>query len=135
MIIMSRFTQNLMYAVIFAAIFAACIHFFTFNKNDEAKGVYLANTEIDLPDTKPSDVKVYNLRYKSDTEGSIGMIRTSIHVNNKKDFQKLCDKDLNKAIDIAAQNGVHEIKYVCLYPEGQVDELSNVSLQAYAFRD
>jgi hypothetical protein len=135
MTIMSRFTQNFMYAVIFVAIFAACIYFFTFNKNYEAKGVYLPNTEIDLPDIKPSDVKVYNLRYRSDTEGSIGLIRTSIHVNNEKDFQKLCDKDLNKAIELAAQNGVDEIKYACLYPEGQIDQLSSVSLQAYAFRD
>lgn len=132
---MSRFTQNFMYAVIFVAIFAACIYFFTFNKNYEAKGVYLPNTEIDFPNTKPSDIRVYNLRYKSDTEGSIGMIRTSIHVNSEKDFQKLCDKDLNKAIELAAANGVHEIKYACLYPEGQIDQLSSVSLQAYAFRD
>ena len=135
MAIMSRFTQNFMYAVIFVAIFVVCIYFFTFNKNYEAKGVYLPNTEIDLPDTKPSDVKVYNLRYKSDTEGSIGMIRTSIHVNDEKDFQKLCDKDLIKAIKLAAENGVDEIKYACLYPEGQIDQLSSVSLQAYAFRD
>ena len=135
MIVMSRFTQNLMYAVIFLAIFAACIYFFTFNKSYEAKGVYLPNTEIDLPSTDRNNVKVYNLRYQSDTEGSIGMIRTSIHVNNEKDFQKLCDKDLDKAIKLAAENGVDEIKYACLYPEGQIDQLSSVSLQAYAFRD
>ena len=132
---MSRFTQNLSYMVVFVAIFAACIYFFTFNKSYEAKGVYLPNTEIDLPSTDRNNVKVYNLRYQSDTEGSIGMIRTSIHVNNEKDFQKLCDKDLEKAIELAAENGADEIKYVCLYPEGQIDQLSGVSLQAYAFRD
>ncbi len=131
---MSRLTQNLMYAVILVAIFAACIYFFTFNKNYEAKGVYLPSKEIDLPDAKPNEVKVYNLRYRSDTEGAIGMIRTSIHVNNEKDFQKLCNKDLNKAIELAAANGAHEIKYTCLYPEGQIDQLSSVSLLAYAFR-
>ena len=124
-----------MYVVVFVAIFAACIYFFTFNKNYEAKGVYLPNTEIDLPSTKPSDVKIYNLRYRSDTEGSIGMIRTSIHVSDEKDFQKLCDKNLKKAVELAAQNSVDEIKYACLYPEGQINELSSVSLQAYAFRN
>ena len=132
---MSRLTQNLIYAVIFVTIFFICTYFFTFNKNYEVKGVYLPNTEIELPNTDPNNIKAYNLRYQSDTEGSIGIIRAFIHVGDEKDFQKLCDKDLNKAIELAAKNGAHEIKYACRYPEGQIDELSNVSLEAYAFRN
>lgn len=89
----------------------------------------------ELPATKPSDVRIFNLRYQSETKDNIGQVRTSIHVNDEKDFQKLCDKNLAKAVVLAAQNGAHEIKYVCLYPEGQINELSSVQLRGYAFRD
>lgn len=132
---MSKFNQNLMYAIIAIVVFALCIYFFTFSKDYEAKGVYLPNKEIDLPSIKPDDVEVDNLRYESETKDSIGMIRTFIHVEDEKDFQKLCEKDLDKAVEIAAENGAGKIKYACFHAENQTDPLSSVSLQAYAFKD
>ena len=132
---MGRFQQNLMYAVILVIIFAVYIYFFTSNNEAETKEVYLPKYSDELPPTDPSQVRVYNLQYQGDTQGNIGQVRTSTHVSNEKDFQKLCDKDLKEAIKLAAQHGAHEIKYICLYPEGQINELSSVQLRGYAFRD
>lgn len=132
---MGRLQQNLIYAVILVVIFVVCIYFFTFNRKYEVKGVFLPVYSSELPKTDPNNIRVFNLRYESDTKGNIGQIRTSVHVSNQKDFQKLCDENLHKAIQLAADNGANEIKYVCLYPEGQIGELSSVSLRAYAFRD
>ncbi|MED7789315.1 hypothetical protein [Francisella sp. 19X1-34] len=132
---MGRLQQNLMYAIILVVIFVICIYLFTFNRSYEVKGIYLPAYSTKLPPTNPNKMKVFNLRYQSDTEGNIGQIRTSIHVNNQKDFQSLCDENLHKAILLAADNGADEIKYVCLFPEGQINELSSVSLRAYAFRN
>ncbi len=132
---MGRLQQNLMYATILVVIFVICIYLFTFNRNYEVKGIYLPAYSTKLPPTNPNKMKVFNLRYQSDTEGNIGQIRTSIHVSNQKDFQNLCDENLHKAILLAADNGADEIKYVCLFPEGQINELSSVSLRAYAFRN
>ena len=127
--------QNFMYIMIIIVIFITCIYFFTFNEKYEPKGVYLPNSEIDLPAIELSKVKFYDLRYHSDTEGAIGIIRTSIHVSNKKDFQNLCDINLKKAVELAALNGADEIKYVCIYPHGKINQLSSVFLEAYASRN
>lgn len=132
---MGRLQQNLMYTVILIVMFIICIYFFTFNRKYEVKGIFLPAHSAILPATNPSKIRVFNLRYESDTEGNIGQVRTSVHVSNQKDFQKLCDKNLYKAMNLAAANGANEIKYVCLYPQGQINELSSVSLRAYAFRD
>lgn len=132
---MGRLQQNLMYAIILVVIFVICIYFFTFNRSYEVQGVFLPAYSTKMPATDPSKIRVFNLRYESDTKDNIGQVRTSVHVSNQKDFQKLCDENLYKAIKLAAANGANEIKYVCLYPQGQINELSSVSLRAYAFRD
>ncbi|AIT08750.1 membrane protein [Candidatus Francisella endociliophora] len=132
---MSRFQQNLMYAVILLIVFGLSVYFFTFKKDYETKGVFLPKYSAELPAVDPSKVRVFNLQYQSDTKGNIGQVRTSTHVAEEKDFQKLCDRNLQEAVKLAAEHGAHEIKYVCLYPEGQINELSSVQLRAYAFRD
>ncbi|KEI35691.1 hypothetical protein FRA_29c03150 [Francisella sp. W12-1067] len=132
---MSRFNQNVMYIVVIIAVFVTCIYFFTSNNDYETKGIFLPEYSVKLPKVDPNSVKIYNLRYQSDAEGAVGLIRVSTHTTNRDNFTKLCDRNLKKAVELAAENGVDEIKYICLYPEGQLDELSNVSLQAYAFRN
>lgn len=132
---MSRFQQNLMYAVIIVIIFVSCVFYFTVDNKPETKGVFLPKYSAELPSIDPDEVRVFNLQYKSQTKGNISQVRTSTHVSDEKDFQKLCDRDLHKAVKLAAAHGAHEIKYVCLYPEGQINELSSVQLRAYAFRD
>ena len=132
---MNRLTQNLMYVVIFLIIFAGSVFYFTHHTIYSVKGVYLSRYNVSIPPTNPKDVRVYNLHYTNESDGSIGTIRTSIHVDNEKDYNELCEKNIHKAIEIAAKNGVHEIKYICIYPEGDLNQLSSVSLLAYAFRD
>ncbi|BCD91064.1 hypothetical protein fh0823_12030 [Francisella halioticida] len=124
-----------MYAIILVIMFVICIYFFTFNRKYEVKGIFLPVYSKKLPPTDPNKIRVFNLGYESDIKGNIGQVRTSIHVSNQKYFQELCDKNLYKAMKLAAENGANEIKYVCLYPQGQINELSSVSLRAYAFRD
>ncbi|AJC48923.1 hypothetical protein IB642_03610 [Allofrancisella guangzhouensis] len=131
---MSRLSQNIMYAVIIIAVFAICVYFFASNKNYETKGIFLSKYSVELPKVDPDNVRIYNLRYQDDAKGSVGLIRVATHTTNKDDFTELCDRNLKKAVELAAKNGTDEIKYICLYPEGPLDELSNVSLQAYAFR-
>jgi hypothetical protein len=132
---MSRFSQNLMYAVIILVVFVICVYFFILPQSYQVKGVFLPKYSAQLPATNPESIKVFNLHYQSETQGNIGQIRTSIHIDNEADFQKLCQENLASAVKIAAKHGAHEIKYVCLYPEGQLNELSSVQLRAYAFRD
>lgn len=88
-----------------------------------------------MPATDPKQVRIFNLRYQTDTQDSIGEIRVVIGVDQERYFQKLCNENIREAVKLAAQNGAHEIKYVCLFPEGQITELSSVQLRAYAFRD
>ena len=132
---MSRFSQNLMYVGVLVVVFISCVYFFLSKNIPEPKGIYLPKYSAELPQTDPSQVRVYNLLYQSDTQGNIGQIRTLIHVSSEKDFQKLCDKNLKEAVKLAAQHGAHEMKYICLYPEGQINELSSVQLRGYAFGD
>ncbi|MBK2093678.1 Francisella virulence factor A [Francisella philomiragia] len=132
---MSRFSQNLMYVGILFIVFISCIYFFVSKNIPEPKGVYLPKYSAKLPATDPKQVRIFNLRYQTDTQDSIGEIRVVIGVDQERDFQKLCNENIREAVKLAAQNGAHEIKYVCLFPEGQITELSSVQLRAYAFRD
>ncbi|MEY8767347.1 Francisella virulence factor A [Francisella philomiragia] len=132
---MSRFSQNLMYVGILFIIFISCIYFFVSKNTPEPKGIYLPKYSAKLPATDPKQVRIFNLRYQTDTQDSIGEIRVVIAVDQERDFQKLCNQNIREAVKLAAQNGAHEIKYVCLFPEGQITELSSVQLRAYAFRD
>ncbi|QLE78430.1 hypothetical protein FLM55_01210 [Francisella sp. Scap27] len=132
---MSRFVQNIMYIAIILLIFGGSIFYFTHGSTYNVKGVYLPKYSVTPPATSPNEVRVYNLHYKSESDNSIGTIRTSVHAENKKEFNKLCEANIAKAVDIAARNGVHEIKFVCIYPEGELNELSSVSLLSYTFRD
>ncbi|AJI54310.1 Francisella virulence factor A [Francisella philomiragia] len=132
---MSRFGQNLMYVGILAVVFISCIYFFVSKNIPEPKGIYLPKYSAKLPATDPKQVRIFNLRYQTDTQDSIGEIRVVIGVDQERDFQKLCNENIREAVKLAAQNGAHEIKYVCLFPEGQITELSSVQLRAYAFRD
>ncbi|EET21569.1 Francisella virulence factor A [Francisella philomiragia] len=132
---MSRFSQNLMYVGILFIVFISCIYFFVSKNIPEPKGVYLPKYSAKLPATDPKQVRIFNLRYQTDTQDSIGEIRVVIGVDQERDFQKLCNQNIREAVKLAAQNGAHEIKYVCLFPEGQITELSSVQLRAYAFRD
>ncbi|MBK2295700.1 Francisella virulence factor A [Francisella philomiragia] len=132
---MSRFSQNLMYVGILFIIFISCIYFFVSKNTPEPKGIYLPKYSAKLPATDPKQVRIFNLRYQTDTQDSIGEIRVVIGVDQERDFQKLCNQNIREAVKLAAQNGAHEIKYVCLFPEGQITELSSVQLRAYAFRD
>ncbi|MBK2025126.1 hypothetical protein AB9G23_05000 [Francisella philomiragia] len=132
---MSRFSQNLMYVGILFIVFISCIYFFVSKNIPEPKGVYLPKYSAKLPATDPKQVRIFNLRYQTDTQDSIGEIRVVVGVDQERDFQKLCNENIREAVKLAAQNGAHEIKYVCLFPEGQITELSSVQLRAYAFRD
>ncbi|MBK2020038.1 hypothetical protein IB633_08775 [Francisella philomiragia] len=132
---MSRFSQNLMYIGILFIVFISCIYFFVSKNIPEPKGVYLPKYSAKLPATDPKQVRIFNLRYQTDTQDSIGEIRVVVGVDQERDFQKLCNQNIREAVKLAAQNGAHEIKYVCLFPEGQITELSSVQLRAYAFRD
>ncbi|MBY7733508.1 hypothetical protein [Francisella philomiragia] len=132
---MSRFSQNLMYVGILFIVFISCIYFFVSKNTPEPKGIYLPKYSAKLPATDPKQVRIFNLRYQTDTQDSIGEIRVVIGVDQERDFQKLCNENIREAVKLAAQNGTHEIKYVCLFPEGQITELSSVQLRAYAFRD
>ncbi|MBK2095103.1 hypothetical protein IB680_05365 [Francisella philomiragia] len=132
---MSRFSQNLMYVGISFIVFISCIYFFVSKNIPEPKGVYLPKYSAKLPATDPKQVRIFNLRYQTDTQDSIGEIRVVVGVDQERDFQKLCNENIREAVKLAAQNGAHEIKYVCLFPEGQITELSSVQLRAYAFRD
>ena len=131
---MSRFKQNFLYILISAIIFAGFYYYFANNKY-ETKGIFLSNISVKMPAVDVDNVRVYNLRYRSDAKGSVGIIRTSTHVSSSTEFKELCDKDLKKALELASENGINEIKYLCMYPEGKIDALSNVSLLAYVFRD
>lgn len=124
-----------MYVGILFIIFISCIYFFVSKNIPEPKGVYLPKYSAKLPATDPKQVRIFNLRYQTDTQDSIGEIRVVIGVDQERDFQKLCNQNIREAVKLAAQNGAHEIKYVCLFPEGQITELSSVQLRAYAFRD
>ncbi|KFJ43620.1 hypothetical protein DR78_1900 [Francisella philomiragia] len=124
-----------MYVGILFIIFISCIYFFVSKNIPEPKGIYLPKYSAKLPATDPKQVRIFNLRYQTDTQDSIGEIRVVIGVDQERDFQKLCNQNIREAVKLAAQNGAHEIKYVCLFPEGQITELSSVQLRAYAFRD
>ncbi|AJI55265.1 hypothetical protein LA56_358 [Francisella philomiragia] len=124
-----------MYVGILFIVFISCIYFFVSKNIPEPKGVYLPKYSAKLPATDPKQVRIFNLRYQTDTQDSIGEIRVVIGVDQERDFQKLCNENIREAVKLAAQNGAHEIKYVCLFPEGQITELSSVQLRAYAFRD
>ncbi len=124
-----------MYVGILAVVFISCIYFFVSKNIPEPKGIYLPKYSAKLPATDPKQVRIFNLRYQTDTQDSIGEIRVVIGVDQERDFQKLCNENIREAVKLAAQNGAHEIKYVCLFPEGQITELSSVQLRAYAFRD
>ncbi|AJI75086.1 hypothetical protein BZ13_171 [Francisella philomiragia subsp. philomiragia ATCC 25015] len=124
-----------MYVGILFIVFISCIYFFVSKNIPEPKGVYLPKYSAKLPATDPKQVRIFNLRYQTDTQDSIGEIRVVIGVDQERDFQKLCNQNIREAVKLAAQNGAHEIKYVCLFPEGQITELSSVQLRAYAFRD
>ncbi|AFJ43882.1 Francisella virulence factor A [Francisella orientalis] len=132
---MSRFSQNLMYVGILFIVFISGIYFFVSKNIPEPKGIYLPKYSAKLPATDPKQVRIFNLRYQTDTQDSIGEIRVVIGVDQERYFQKLCNENIREAVKLAAQNGAHEIKYVCLFPEGQITELSSVQLRAYAFRD
>ncbi|GAB4224622.1 MAG: hypothetical protein Kow0076_7430 [Francisella sp.] len=132
---MSRLQQNVMYIVILLLVFVACVYFFVPNHKVEAKAIYLPNISVDYPAVDPSEVKTYPLRYQSDMQGNIGQVRSLIYVHNEQDFQSLCDKNLQEAIKLAAQHGANIIKYICLYPEGQINDLSSVQLRGYTFRE
>ncbi|MEY8702316.1 hypothetical protein AB4F11_04735 [Francisella philomiragia] len=132
---MSRLSQNLMYVGILFIVFISCIYFFVSTNVPEPKGIYLSKYSAKLPATDPKQVRIFNLRYQTDTQNSIGEIRVVIGVDQERDFQKLCNENIREAVKLAAQNGAHEIKYVCLFPEGQITELSSVQLRGYAFRD
>lgn len=124
-----------MYVGILFIVFISCIYFFVSKNIPEPKGVYLPKYSAKLPATDPKQVRIFNLRYQTDTQDSIGEIRVVVGVDQERDFQKLCNENIREAVKLAAQNGAHEIKYVCLFPEGQITELSSVQLRAYAFRD
>ncbi|AJI47784.1 hypothetical protein BF30_72 [Francisella philomiragia] len=124
-----------MYIGILFIVFISCIYFFVSKNIPEPKGVYLPKYSAKLPATDPKQVRIFNLRYQTDTQDSIGEIRVVVGVDQERDFQKLCNQNIREAVKLAAQNGAHEIKYVCLFPEGQITELSSVQLRAYAFRD
>jgi len=124
-----------MYVGILFIVFISCIYFFVSKNTPEPKGIYLPKYSAKLPATDPKQVRIFNLRYQTDTQYSIGEIRVVIGVDQEKDFQKLCNENIRETVKLAAQNGAHEIKYVCLFPEGQITELSSVQLRAYAFRD
>lgn len=124
-----------MYVGISFIVFISCIYFFVSKNIPEPKGVYLPKYSAKLPATDPKQVRIFNLRYQTDTQDSIGEIRVVVGVDQERDFQKLCNENIREAVKLAAQNGAHEIKYVCLFPEGQITELSSVQLRAYAFRD
>ncbi|MBK2029073.1 hypothetical protein IB655_03550 [Francisella noatunensis] len=132
---MSRLSQNLMYVGILFIVFISCIYFFVSKNTPEPKGIYLPKYSAKLPATDPKQVRIFNLCYQTDTQDNIGEIRVVIGVDQERDFQKLCNENIREAVKLAAQNGAHEIKYVCLFPEGQITELSSVQLRAYAFRD
>ena len=132
---MSRFTQNAMYILIILIVFILAIFLLTDKKHSDSHGIYLSNTSITLPPVLVSDVKTYNLRYQSDIVGNVGSINAITYVDNTNQFQTACDKNVNKAKSLAANNGADEMKYVCYYPEGKLTELSSVRLQAYAFKN
>ncbi len=110
-------------------------------KSPEVHASYLPSYDLKLPKTNPNDVRVFDINYKTnklykeDMEKSIGAIRASIVVDNHKDFDELCHQNVMKAIDLAAEHGANEIKYVCMYPQGELSPLSSVGLQAFAFKD
>lgn len=124
-----------MYVGILFIVFISGIYFFVSKNIPEPKGIYLPKYSAKLPATDPKQVRIFNLRYQTDTQDSIGEIRVVIGVDQERYFQKLCNENIREAVKLAAQNGAHEIKYVCLFPEGQITELSSVQLRAYAFRD
>tara|TARA_B110000977_G_C10882219_1_gene417968 strand:- start:28 stop:402 length:375 start_codon:yes stop_codon:yes gene_type:complete len=124
-----------MYIIIILIVFIVSIFVLTDKKHSDSHGIYLSNTSIILPPVLKGDVKIYNLRYQSDIVGNVGAINALTYVDNTNQFQAACNKNLQKAISLAANNGSDEIKYVCNYPEGKLDQLSSVRLQAYAFKN
>ena len=132
---MNKTQQNFLYLAVIVILFLLSFHFFLPSENYKPKGVYISNSKVSFAKTNPSDVKISQLKYPNEEQGSIGLIRVSIHLDKKDNKQMLCNKNIQKAVELAAQNGANAIKYICLYPQGKIDQLSSVSLRAYAFRD
>lgn len=132
---MGRFQQNLMYAVILVIIFAVCVYFLLqIMKLKQKEFIYL-NTVLNYHQLIL--VKLEFIIYNTRVIHKEILVKSEPRLMSvmKKIFKKLCDKNLKEAIKLAAQHGAHEIKYICLYPEGQINELSSVQLRGYAFRD
>ncbi|APC96253.1 Francisella virulence factor A [Francisella frigiditurris] len=138
---MNRFSQNLLYLGVLLVVFAICAVLFYTNEPIKPHGVFLPAHDIRLPSIDPDNVKAFDLKYsqnklyKGEFDNAIGSIRASINVKNPQDFERACNKDLEEAVRLAAANGTNTVRYMCFFPEGQLNELSTVNLQAYAFRD
>ena len=133
---MNKIQQNFLYLAVIVILFLLSLHFFLPKENYKAHGVYIPNSKISFAKTNPSDVKVLQLKHHNEEQGSIGLIRVSIHLGENDNKQMLCSKNIQKAVDIAAQNGANAIQYdVCSYLKSKINQLSSASLKAYAFRD
>lgn len=137
----SHFQQNIQYIVVLFLIFIICGYLFLSKTDTHPHGIFLPKYELDLPKISQDDVNAIeideytdNLTQK-DIKKSVGFINVLNHVSDKSEFKYRCKQSIQKAKYLAANAGANTIKYACLYPEGSLGSLSDVSLQAYAFRD
>ena len=138
---MTRNKQNILHIFIILLVLILCFIIVPRNDAYEAKGIYLPKYQHNMVPISPSKINAINLSdkqgrlYYENLDKAIGLIRVSKMVDNYKDFNDICKQNVNKAIDLAAQNGIDRIKYICTYPQGELNQLSSVTLQAYAFKD
>ena len=138
---MTRNKQNILHIFFILLVLILCFIIVPRNDAYEAKGIYLPKYQHNMVPISPSKINAINLSdkqgrlYYENLDKAIGLIRVSKMVDNYKDFNDICKQNVNKAIDLAAQNGIDRIKYICTYPQGELNQLSSVTLQAYAFKD
>jgi len=138
---MTNNKQNLLHLAIIIIVLIICFLIVPKNNDYEVEGIYLPKYQLNMVPISHSKVNAINLNNKQDKlyyenlDKAIGLIRVSKMVDNYKDFDNICKQNVDKAIDLAAENGIDRIKYMCSYPQGELNQLSNVTLQAYAFKD
>lgn len=129
---MKKLKQNLLYVFILAIIFIVCFWIFMPELDKDPKGVFLPNRGYTESTPIPNNaVKNEKLKATDNISDNIGKIVVIVHqTTTSASQQQLCLNNLEKAVSLASEKGVAEIRYTC----SDIDDKSNVRLIAYAFK-
>lgn len=136
---MKRSQQNIAYIIILITVMITCWSVLMYDTKFQPKYIYLPQTESSYSPVTSSSIESYTLsnpaifKLKLD-KSPIGIIHVSVHSNNNKSLQFLCDQVTQKAKEISANYGSTMIIGSCsVHKNSRESALDSINFYAYTY--